>query len=213
MATGILGIKRGMTQVYTEAGVRVPLTVIEAGPCIVLQVKTKKTDGYDAICVGFQEKDLRAFNKPEAGLFKHVLGEKTKIGYAVRREFRVAKPADFAVGQKLTVEQFAIGEIVDVIGKSKGKGFAGTIKRHHFARGDVTHGSKNTREPGSIGHNEYPGRVMKGKRMPGQLGNERVTTQHLRVHLIDAEKNLIFIVGAVPGATRGLVTVQPSVKA
>jgi large subunit ribosomal protein L3 len=213
MATGILGIKRGMTQAYTEAGVRVPLTVIEAGPCVVLRVKTKGDDGYNAICVGFGEKDLRKFNKPEAGLFKKILGEKTKVGFAVLREFRVTDAAAFTVGQKITVEQFAVGDIVDVIGRSKGKGFAGTIKRHHFQRGDVTHGSKNTREPGSIGHNEYPGRVMKGKRMPGHLGDDRVTTQKLRVHLIDAEKNLIFIVGSVPGATRGLVTVQPSVKA
>jgi large subunit ribosomal protein L3 len=213
MATGILGIKCGMTQAYDDAGVCVPLTVIEAGPCVVLRVKTKETDGYGAICVGYQETDLRKFNQPEAGLYKKVLGEKTHVGYAVLREFRVANPEAFNVGQKLTVEQFHVGDIVDVIGRSKGRGFAGTVKRHHFARGDVTHGSKNTREPGSIGHNEYPGRVMKGKRMPGRLGGERVTVQRLRVHQVDADKNLLFIVGAVPGADRGLVTVKPSVKA
>ena len=213
MATGILGIKKGMTQVFDDAGVRHPLTVIEAGPCVVLKIKTVKTDGYNAICVGFQEKDIRKMTKPEAGLFKRVLGEKTKNGFKVVREFRVADPNDFTVGQAITVTQFNAGDIVDVTGRSIGRGFAGTVHMHHFSRGDMTHGSKNHREPGSIGASEYPGRVPKGRRMAGHLGNKRVTTQRLRVYQVDAEKNLIFILGAIPGAKNGLVAVNPSVKA
>jgi len=213
MATGIVGIKKGMTQVFNEDGVRLPLTIVEAGPCVVLQVKTEATDGYNAVCVGFREQDIRKFNKPRAGLFRKALGEKTKIGYRVLQEFRVDDPAAFTVGQEITVTQFVKDELIDVIGTSKGRGFAGTIRRHHFARGPMTHGSKNTREPGSIGMHTYPAHVLKGKRMAGQWGNKRITTQRLRVYGVDADNHLLFIIGAVPGATRGLVTIMPSVKA
>ncbi|HPQ69536.1 MAG TPA: 50S ribosomal protein L3 [bacterium] len=213
MATGLLGKKLGMTQTFDEAGIRYPLTVVEAGPCTVLKVKTVQSDGYNAICVGFGEKDLRKFNKPQAGLIKKVMGEKAKVGFKTLQEFRVSNPEEFQVGQVLTVEQFNAGDLVDVSGKSKGKGFAGTIKRHHFSRGPVTHGSKNVREPGSIGNSAYPGRVVKGRKMPGQMGNKKTTVQRLRVHSVDPERNLIFIVGAIPGAKSNLVTVKPSVKA
>jgi large subunit ribosomal protein L3 len=202
-----------MTQVFNDSGVRLPLTVIEAGPCVVVRVKTTADHGYNAVCVGYLETDLRKFTKPRAGVFKKVLGEKTKTGFKLLREFRVTDPGAFSVGQKLTVEQFTAGDLVDVVGRSKGRGFAGTIRRHNFNAGPKSHGSKNVREPGSIGHNEYPGRVMKGKRMPGHLGDVRVTVQRLRVYQVDPAKNLIYIVGAVPGATRGVVTVKPSVKA
>ncbi len=213
MATGLLGIKLGMTQAYDEEGVRQSLTVIELGPCVVVQVKTKKSDGYEAICLGFGESDLRKFNKPQAGVFKKALGEKTKIGYRVLREVEVDNAGQYAVGQTLTVEQYAKGDLIDVIGKSKGKGFAGTIKRHHFARGPMTHGSKNVREPGSIGCHTYPGRVVKGRKMAGHLGAKRATVQRLRVFQVDSQNNLLFVIGAVPGPKRGMVMVQPSVKA
>ena len=213
MATGLLGIKLGMTQAYTEEGQRQPLTVVEAGPCVIVQVKTAQKHGYNAICVGFGEKDLREFNKPQSGLFKTALGDKTKVGYRRLQEFRVDDVADYSVGQTLTVEQFSSGDLIDVSGKSKGKGFAGTIKRHHFSRGPMTHGSKNKREPGSIGCSATPGRVYKGRKMAGQMGNKKVTVQRLRVHHVDAERNLLFIVGAVPGSKRAPVMVKPSVKA
>ncbi|MDP8224040.1 MAG: 50S ribosomal protein L3 [Candidatus Lernaella stagnicola] len=213
MATGILGIKRGMTQAYDKAGTRFPLTVIEAGPCTVVQVKTDKNEGYNAIVVGFGERDLRKLTQPEAGVFKKALGEKTRTGFRTVREFRVDDPSAFKVGQVITVEQFNSGDLVDITGKSKGRGFAGTIKRHGFSRGPLTHGSKNKREPGSIGMSAYPGRVVKGKKMAGQLGNKKVTVQRLQIFQVDAEKNLLFVVGAVPGANSGLVTVKPSVKA
>jgi large subunit ribosomal protein L3 len=189
------------------------LTVIELGPCVVVQVKTKKTDGYEAICLGFGERDLRKFNKPRAGVFKKVLGEKTKVGFRLLREVNVKNAGEYAVGQTLTVEQYAAGDWIDVIGKSKGKGFAGTIKRHHFASGPKSHGSKNVREPGSIGCHTYPARVFKGKRMAGHLGAKRITVQRLKVHQVDPQNNLLFVVGAVPGPKRGMVMVQPSLKA
>jgi len=212
MATGILGIKQGMTQSFNDEGTRVPLTVIEAGPCVVLQIKTDESDGYNAICVGFGETDLRKFNKPCAGLFKKVLGEKSKVGYRRLREFPVDDPSAFSVGQRITVEQFAVGQMVDVTGTSKGKGFAGTVKRHHFTRGPMSHGSKNKRQPGSIGSSAWPSHVMKGKRMGGQMGNKQNTVQNLRIFQVDAEKNLLYVVGAVPGARRSVVMVRPSVK-
>ncbi len=213
MATGILGIKKGMTQVFDESGVRQPLTVIEAGPCTVVQIKTEKTDGYMAITVGFGEKDLRKINKPKAGISKKVLGEKTRVGFRTFREFRVDDPSRFELGERITVEQFNAGDLVDVTGTSKGRGFSGTIRRWGQSRGPTTHGSKNKRASGSIGMSATPGRVVKGKHMAGQLGNKRVTTQRLRIHSVDAEKNLLFLVGAVPGARSGLITVKPSVKA
>jgi large subunit ribosomal protein L3 len=213
MATGILGIKKGMTQAYDEAGVRQPLTVIEAGPCTVVLIKTEKLHGYNAVVVAFGETDLRKMNQPESGLFKKALGEKTKVGFRTLREFRVSDLSEFAVGQEITVEQFTAGDFVDVIGKSKGRGFSGTIRRWNQSRGPMTHGSKNKRQPGSIGMSAYPGRVVKGKHMAGQMGNKRVTTQRLRVHHVDVEKNLLFLVGPVPGARSGLVTVKPSIKA
>jgi len=213
MATGLLGIKLGMTQAFDDNGAVQPLTVIEAGPCVVMQVKTKETDGYDAICVGFREVDVRTLSKPQAGVYKKALGEKTKTGFSKLREFRVADANEFTVGQQLTVEQFTPGDLIDVVGRSKGKGFAGQIKRHHHSRGPMTHGSKNKRMSGSIGCSATPGRVRKGMKMAGQMGDRNVTVQRLRVFQVDAERNLLFVVGAVPGAKRGLVTVKPSVKA
>ncbi|MDP8255542.1 MAG: 50S ribosomal protein L3 [Candidatus Alcyoniella australis] len=206
---GILGRKLGMTQSYDDKGQCHGLTVIEAGPCVVIQVKVADKDGYDAIQVGFEPLDLKKTNKPLSGHFK---GNGSKTAYRVLREFRVDDPSAFTSGQELTVEQFKPGQLLDIIGTSKGKGFAGTIKRHHFHRGPMTHGSHNKRPPGSIGNSAWPSRVVKGRKMPGQLGNKRSTVPMVRVFSIDAEKNLLFINGPAPGGRNGLVSIQSAVK-
>jgi large subunit ribosomal protein L3 len=206
---GILGKKVGMTQIFDEDGTVIPVTLIEAGPCYVTQRKSKESDGYNAIQLGFEEISEERLNKPMAG---HV---KKSGAPAVKhfREFRVENPDDYEDGQKIDVSVFEVGEWVDVIGTSKGKGFAGVVKRHGFRGGPKTHGqSDRWRAPGSAGAGSTPGRVFKGTRMAGRMGNERVTVQNLKVVLVDADKNLLAVRGGVPGSKNGVVVIREAVK-
>ncbi len=219
---GLLGIKLGMSQLFDEAGTVVPVTIIQAGPCFITQVKTTDSDGYNAVQVGFGEtKDSRLTGgqKGHLGLLKankKQTRRKKNAGIPpVRhlREFRTKDAADFKVGQKLTVEQFDEGDRIDIVGKAKGRGFAGSVKRHGFAGGIKTHGqSDRHRAPGSIGSTSSVGRVFKGKRMPGRMGNERLTAQNLTVMRIDADRNLIAVKGSVPGVKGGLVSIRDASK-
>jgi large subunit ribosomal protein L3 len=204
MSRGLLGKKLGMTGLFTPQGEYVPTTVIEAGPCVVTQIKTKAADGYDALQLGFGAQKPERVNKPLQGHFKKS-GEQC---FQHVKEFAVENPAEFNVGQELTVEMFKVGEKVDVVGNTKGRGFAGAIKRHGFHRGPMTHGSKNIRPPGSIGSSAWPSRVVKGKKLPGHYGNDRRTIRNLEIIDIRSEDNLILVKGAVPGAASGLVTVN-----
>ena len=207
--SGVLGTKLGMTQVWDDNNKVVPVTVIAAATNVVTQVRTPETDGYNAIQVGFGEIEARKVNSPEAGHF-------TKAGVTPRRhvaEIRTADAASYTVGQELTVETFAAGEEIDVTGTSKGKGFAGTMKRHGFSGVSASHGAhRNHRKPGSIGACATPGRVFKGTRMSGRMGNDTVTTQNLTVHRVDAENGLLLIKGAVPGPRGGLLLVKTAAK-
>ncbi len=206
MSVGILGTKVGMTQIFDEAGVAIPVTVVQAGPCTVTQVKTKQTDGYAAIQVGYGAIKEKAINKPE-------MGHLAKAGAGPLRhlhEYRLADPSEFELGQQLTVDRFEAGQTVDVVGTSIGRGFAGYQKRHNFKRGPMAHGSKNHRLPGSTGAGTTPGRVFPGKRMAGQLGDARVTIRKLTVVRVDAERNLILIKGALPGKPGALVNIVPA---
>jgi large subunit ribosomal protein L3 len=204
MSSGILGKKLGMTGMFTPDGRYVPATVIEAGPCLVTQIKTKGTYGYDAIQLGFGGKRAHRVNKPLQGHFKKS-GDQC---FRYLKEFSVENPADYNIGQQLTVEMFKVGERVDVVGTSKGRGFSGVIKRHGFHRGPMTHGSKNIRRPGSVGCSAWPAKVVKGKKMPGQYGNDRKTIRNLEIIDIRSDDNLILVKGAVPGAESGLVAVN-----
>lgn len=206
MAVGILGKKLGMTQIFDEAGNAIPVTVVQAGPCVVTQIKTPDTDGYTAIQVGFDEVAEKALNKPE-------LGHLAKSGSAPVRhlkEYRVEAADSYELGQAITADSFEAGQLVDVTGKSIGRGFAGYQKRHNFRRGPMAHGSKNHRLPGSTGAGTTPGRVYPGKRMAGQLGNTRVTIRKLEVVRVDNERNLLLIKGAVPGKPGALLSVSPA---
>lgn len=208
MSKGILGKKVGMTQVFTEEGHLIPVTVVEAGPCYVIQKKTKATDGYNAIQVGFGALRERLANKPQKG---HVAKASLKPMRYIR-EFRVDDVDAYEIGQEITAELFAAGDAVDVVGISKGKGFAGMIKRHGAGRGPMKHGSKYHRRTGSLGA-KGPARVFKGRNLPGRMGGERVTVQNLKVVRVDADKNMILVKGAVPGAKKSLLILKPSVKA
>lgn len=204
MAKMILGRKLGMTQVWSENDEIVPVTVIQAGPCVVSQIKTKETDGYEAIQMGFEELKPKHVNKPMAGHF-------AKAGITpmrVLRENRVEDASQHQLGEVITVEQFADVEKVNVTGTSKGKGFAGVMKRHGFGGGPGGHGSHFHRAPGSIGQCASPSRVLKGVRMAGHMGDERVTVRNLKVVRIDAEHNVILVKGAVPGGNNGLVMIR-----
>lgn len=208
MSVGILGTKLGMTQVFDDQGRAIPVTVIQAGPCTVTQIKTKQTDGYAAVQVGYGDVKPKALNKPE-------LGHLAKSGATPIRhlhEYRLADTSSFELGQQIKADLFAPGQIVDVIGTSIGKGFAGFQKRHNFKRGPMAHGSKNHRQPGSIGPGTTPGRVYPGKRMAGRLGNVQVTVRKLTVIRVDVERNLLLIKGAVPGKAGALVNVVPEKK-
>ena len=207
---GIVGTKLGMTQAFDETGRRHALTVVKADPGVVVRMKKQDVDGYSAILVGFDARDLRKISRPSAGLFKKTL--QTKTGYKILKEYRVENPDEYKVGQEITVELFSPGDMVDVRGRSIGKGFAGTIKRHHFGRGPMTHGSKNKREPGSIGTSATPSRVNKGRPMPGHLGAVMTTTQRIKVFKVDPDNNLIFLIGSVPGPRNGTVTIRQTVK-
>ena len=208
MSKGILGKKIGMTQVFTTEGRVVPVTVVEAGPCPVVQKKTVATDGYNAIQVGFSMLRESLSNKPRKGHFQKA--SLKPMRYV--REFKVADVENYEVGQEVTVDLFAVGDKLDVVGTSKGKGFAGMIKRHNGSRGPMAHGSKYHRRTGSLGA-KGPARVFKGRELPGRMGGERVTVQNLEVIRIDVDKNLILIKGAVPGANKSLLILKPSVKA
>ena len=211
MTLGLVGRKVGMTRVFTEQGVSVPVTVLEMSPNRVTQVKSKDTDGYTAVQVTFGQQKANRVNKAEAGHF-------AKAGVEAGRglhEFALTeeKLAELKVGDEVTVAIFEAGQFVDVTGTSKGKGFAGTIKRHNFGAQRASHGnSRSHRVPGSIGMNQDPGRVFPGKRMAGQYGNTTATVQRLEVVRVDAERNLLLVKGAVPGAANGDVVVRPSVK-
>ena len=208
MSKGILGKKIGMTQVFTTEGRVVPVTVVEAGPCPVVQKKTVATDGYNAIQVGFSMLRESLSNKPRKGHFQKA--SLKPMRYV--REFKVADVENYEVGQEVTVDLFAVGDKLDVVGTSKGKGFAGMIKRHNGSRGPMAHGSKYHRRTGSLGA-KGPARVFRGRELPGRMGGERVTVQNLEVIRIDVDKNLILIKGAVPGANKSLLILKPSVKA
>lgn len=211
MKIGIIGRKRGMTRVFTEDGDSIPVTVIEAGPNRVTQVKTDENDGYRAIQITTGTRRANLLNKPTIGKFA-AAGVEAGEGLW---EFRLPEGQgdDVSTGSEFTVSMFEAGEKVDVTGTSKGKGFAGAVKRHNFRTQDATHGnSLSHRAPGSIGQNQSPGRVFKGKKMAGHMGDAQVTTQNLEVIRVDAERNLLLIKGAVPGAPGGHVTVRPSVK-
>ncbi|HEX9882704.1 MAG TPA: 50S ribosomal protein L3 [Desulfobaccales bacterium] len=205
MPGGLIGKKLGMTRIFDTDGLAVPVTVIEVGPCFVVQKKTSDKDGYEALQLGFERRPLGKFNKPEKGHFeKHG----AKSGFKYLHEVRLEQGGDFEEGQEITVEQFAVGDRVDVVGTSKGKGFAGTVKRWNFHRGPMTHGSMNHRAPGSIGASAYPSRVVKGKKMPGRMGNARVTMKNLEVVDVRPEENLLLVKGAIPGPRQGLVLIQ-----
>ena len=210
MAIGIVGIKRGMTRVFTEDGVSIPVTVVEADPNRIAQLKTTDVDGYEAVQITTGSRKANRITKAEAGHYK-------KAGVEAGRglwEFRVNSLDGFEVGGEVKVDIFEAGQKVDVTGTSKGKGYAGAIKRWNFRGQDSTHGnSLSHRAPGSIGQNQTPGRVFKGKNMSGHMGAERVTVQTLEVVRVDAERNLLLIKGAVPGATGGDVIVRPAEKA
>jgi len=205
MAEGLLGKKVGMTQIFTEKGEVIPVTVLEVGPCFVTQVKTQERDGYTALQLGFGES--KHLTKPERGHLKNLPPLKHLL------EVRTGNIADAQVGQKLNVTMFSAGDLVDISGISKGKGHAGVVKRHHFGGGKKTHGqSDRLRRPGSSGATTTPGRVLRGLRMAGQMGNARATVLNLEVVQIDAERNLLAVKGAVPGAKNGLLFVRRARK-
>lgn len=204
--TGIIGKKLGMTRVFDEDGTAIPVTVIEAGPCVVTQVKTKESDGYEAVQLGFDRVRRKALNKPRAGHF-------AKSGIRPHRrlmEFKVESGALYEVGQEIKADTFEKGQVVDVTGWSKGRGFQGVVKRHGQHGGRETHGNRSHRVPGSIGQSATPARVWKGRKLPGRMGAARVTVRNLNVVDIDAEKNLVLIRGAVPGANNGYVVLRTS---
>ncbi|ART74670.1 50S ribosomal protein L3 [Sutcliffiella horikoshii] len=205
MTKGILGRKVGMTQVFAENGDLIPVTVIEATPNVVLQVKTVETDGYEAIQIGFADKRDKLANKPLKG---HV----AKANTAPKRFIREISGANLEVGQEVKVDIFAEGDVVDVTGISKGKGFQGSIKRHNQSRGPMTHGSRYHRRPGSMGP-VAPNRVFKGKLLPGRMGGERITIQNLEIVKVDAERNLLLVKGNVPGPKKSLITIKSAIKA
>lgn len=207
MMKGILGKKLGMTQVFTEAGEAVPVTVLEAGPCVVMQVKTEKTDGYSAIQLGFDDQEEHRVNKPKLG---HAKKSNTKPKRYVR-EIRGVNLEEYEVGNEVKADIFAKGEKVDIVGTSKGKGFAGSIKRHNQARGPASHGSRYHRGPGSLGAVD-PARVFKGRPLPGRMGGKRVTIQNLEIVDVDGERNLILVKGSIPGAKNSYVTIKSAIK-
>ena len=209
MSIGILGTKLGMTQIFdNKTGVAIPVTVVQAGPCPVTQVKTKKTDGYESIQVGYKTVKEKALNKP-------LLGHLAKAGVSPLRhliEYRLEDASAYTIGQEITAAIFQEGDLVDVAGTTIGRGFSGYQKRHNFKRGNMTHGSKNHRLPGSTGAGTTPGRVFPGKRMAGQYGSTQVTIRKLSVVKIDSERNLILIKGAVPGKPGTLLNITPAKK-
>ena len=204
---GILGKKLGMTQIFTEEGIVVPVTVVEAGPNVVTQVKIVEKDGYNAIQVGFEDAKEKSLNKPQKG---HLAAANVLKKHL--KEFRVDAVEEFTVGQEIKADLFAAGEKIDVTGTSKGKGFQGPIKRHGQSRGPESHGSRYHRRPGSMGACSFPGRVFKNKKLAGHMGSVKVTVQNLEVVRVDADKNLILVKGAIPGPKGSMVTIKEAVK-
>ena len=208
MKKAIIGRKVGMTQIFDEKGLVIPVTVIEAGPCIVAQVKTTETDGYNAIQLGYGDVKENRINRPEKGHF-------TKAKLALKkhlREFRVSEIADIAVGNEIKADVFEAGDKIDVQGTTKGKGFQGVIKRHGQSRGPMGHGSMYHRRPGSMGSTSTPGRVFKGKKLPGHMGVQTVTIQNLDIVKVDLDKNVILVKGSVPGAKGAILKIRKTVK-
>ncbi len=208
MIDGLLGRKIGMTQVFAPSGEVIPVTVLEVGPCVVTQVRTRDRDGYEAVQVGFGEARAKSLTKPQAG---HLKGAGQLLRHL--REFKADDVSEHEIGQVLTVDVFATGDLVDVTGTSKGRGFQGVMRRHGFRGGPRTHGqSDRSRAPGSIGAGTDPGRVWKGTRMAGRMGNRRVTTQNLQIVEIMPDRNVLLVRGSVPGAKNGLVMVRRAVR-
>jgi len=206
MSLGLLGNKIGMTQIFDEAGNIIPVTILKVGPCIVTQIKTQETDGYTSIQIGYGRVSGKSLNQSELG---HL--QKSKIQpLKYVKEFRLEITENFEVGQALKVDSFTPGQLVDIKGKNIGKGFSGLQKRHHFARGPMSHGSKNHRAPGSIGMGTTPGRVLPGKKMAGHLGNKLTTVQKLKIVLVNPEENILVIKGSVPGKPGNLLSIVPS---
>ena len=209
MSVGLLGNKIGMTQIFNESGNIIPVTILKVGPCIVTQVKTKAKDGYDSIQIGYgnvSSKSLKSLTQPELGHLQKSNIQPLKY----LKEFRVNGDNDFTLGQVLNVDSFSPGQLVNIRGKSIGKGFTGLQKRHNFTRGPMTHGSKNHKEPGSIGMGTTPGRVLPGKKMAGQLGNKVTTIKKLKVIQINLKENILVIKGSVPGKPGNLLSIIPS---
>lgn len=206
MSLGLLGNKIGMTQIFDETGNIIPVTVLKIGPCVITQVKTILTDGYNAIQIGYGNVSTKSLTQPELGHLQKSNIQPLKY----LKEFRVNNPEEFQVGQILNVEAFDSGQLVDITGKSSGKGFSGLQKRHNFARGPMTHGSKNHRLPGSIGMGTTPGRVLPGKRMAGQLGNKITNIKKLKIVQVNAEENILVVKGSVPGKPGNLLSIIPS---
>lgn len=213
MINGILGKKLGMTQVFSPTGEAIPVTVVEAGPCVVTQVKTAETDGYNAVQLGFGQ--AKRLSKPERGHLEQqgrAVQEKLPLVRHLR-EIRLPKASEHKVGDQVDASTFKAGDVVDVIGVSKGKGFAGVIKRHHFSGGPKTHGqSDRWRAPGAISSGTTPGRILKGKKMAGRMGHDRVTVQNLQIVQADAERNLLLIRGTVPGGVNSLLLIKKALK-
>lgn len=208
MTKGILGKKVGMTQYFTEAGELIPVTVVEVTPNVVLQLKTLENDGYEAVQLGFDDLREVLSNRPAKG---HVAKANATPKRFIR-EFNNVELSEYEVGQEITVDVFKAGDIVDVTGTSKGKGFQGAIKRHGQSRGPMAHGSRYHRRPGSMGGASFPSRVFKGKALPGQMGGDRITIQNLEVVKVDAERNVILIKGNVPGSKKSLVEIKTAIK-
>jgi large subunit ribosomal protein L3 len=203
VSVGILGTKVGMTQVFDDAGTAIPVTVVQAGPCTVTQIKTQQTDGYSAIQLAYGEVKEKALNKPKLG---H-LAKSSAPPLRHLEEYRAENTDDYSLGQQVSANIFEAGQLVDIAGTSIGRGFAGNQKRNNFSRGPMSHGSKNHREPGSIGAGTTPGRVYPGKKMAGRLGGKRITIRKLTIVRVDAEKNLLLIKGAIPGKPGALVNI------
>lgn len=206
MEIGLLGNKMGMTQIFDEAGNIIPVTILKVGPCVVTQVKTKAKDGYDSIQIGYGIVSNKTLTQPELGHLQKSNIQPLKY----LKEFRINNKDEFQIGQILNVDSFVPGQLVNVQGKSVGKGFSGLQQRHNFARGPMTHGSKNHRAPGSIGMGTTPGRVLPGKRMAGQLGNKITTIKKLKIIQINSEENILVIKGSVPGKPGNLLSIVPS---
>jgi len=209
MLRGIIGRKLGMTQVFTENGTVIPVTIIEAGPCAVVQIKTKEKEGYNALQLGFMEKKPQRVNRPLSRHFQ----KSGKGPFYILREFRVDEVGDYQLGQEITSEVFNVGDYVDVIGTSKGKGFTGVIKRHGFSGAPGSHGTHEYfRHGGSIGSSAFPSRTFKGKKMPGNSGNSRVTVQNLRIVGIKPDRNILLVRGAIPGSANSIVIIRYAKK-